>query len=312
MNKIISPNNKRVITMSKLNVPSLHNQSLAATYSIVAYDRDEEMWGAAVQSKFFAVGSVVPWAQANRGVIITQSIVDARYGERGLALLGKKFSANEVLKKLLSEDAYPQVRQVAIVDSQGEAVSYTGDHCAPIAMGQAYEHFAVQGNFLANEEVVPAMARAYKETEGPLATKLLAALKKAEEIGGDRRGKQSAALLIAKENSGPGENNDKYMDLRVDDHPDPIKELKRLQNLHELYVEKGTAEEKITITPAIKQQIITALTSLNDISNYSMEKGYEKMLQQFMLNENLLHRNCESGYINEKVFCFLRDIAAKK
>jgi uncharacterized Ntn-hydrolase superfamily protein len=199
-----------------------------ATFSIVGFDARTGELGVAVQSRFFAVGSVVPWAEAGVGAIATQAFGNTTYGPRGLALLREGLSAKEALDRLLEGDAGRERRQVAIVDARGRAAAFTGSECNPWAGHELGEHFSVQGNILVGEETVSAMAHAFRETEGMLGEKLMRALEEGQRAGGDSRGMQSAALLIVKKGGGYGGFNDRYCDLRVDDHREPIAELRRL------------------------------------------------------------------------------------
>ena len=220
--------------------------SLVPTYSIVAYDFEKCELGVAVQSRYFSVGSVVPWAEAGVGAIATQSFVNVSYGPKGLALLKKGLTAEEVVERLVSEDDGRDYRQLGIVDAKGNAASYTGTKCLEWAGGKTGRGYAVQGNILASGEVVEAMAKAYEFTEGDLSEKLIAALEAGEKAGGDARGKQSSALLVVKEGCGRGGYGDRLIDLRVEDHPDPVKELKRLLRLHRAYYLIDEAELKFT------------------------------------------------------------------
>lgn len=203
-----------------------------ATFSIVAYDPDTRELGVAVESRFIAVGAVVPWAKAGVGAVATQSYANTTFGPAGLERLAKGGAPDEILEALLADDEGREQRQVGIVDAKGRAATRTGKKCMPWAGGLTGPNFAVQGNILAGEGVVTAMAAAFQETKGELADRLLAALQAGQEAGGDKRGKQSAALLVVREGWGYGGFNDRYRDLRVDDHEDPIPELKRIHELH--------------------------------------------------------------------------------
>jgi uncharacterized Ntn-hydrolase superfamily protein len=203
-----------------------------ATFSIVAYDPETQELGVAVQSKFLAVGWLVPWAKAGVGAVATQSYANTTYGPRGLELLAEETSPDEVIKQLTEADDGRARRQVGVIDDQGRAATYTGEECVEWAGGKVGENYAVQGNILAGEEVVTAMAEAFEKAEGELGARLLAALEAGQEKGGDRRGMQSAALLIVRDGWGYGGFNDRYRDLRVDDHEQPIQELRRIYELH--------------------------------------------------------------------------------
>lgn len=214
------------------------NENIVATFSIVGYDPETKEWGIAVQSKFLAVGSVVPWAQANAGAIATQSYANTRYGPEGLKLLAQGKSAQEVLDILVAGDAERHLRQVGIVDNQGNAVTFTGDKCHDWAGGTTGQNYAAQGNILVSEETVTAMAKTFENTEGELAYRLLEALNAGQQAGGDSRGRQSAALLVVQDQAGYRGYNDVKVDLRVDDHREPITELKRIFGLHQEIVAK--------------------------------------------------------------------------
>ncbi len=201
------------------------------TFSIVAFDSKTGDLGVAVASKFLAVGSVVPYAQAGVGAIATQSFANTTYGPKGLALLKKGMTPQQVLKQLLAADKDREHRQVGIVDAKGRAAAFTGKKCLPWAGHIVGRGYAVQGNILAGEQVVRAMAQAFEKAEGELAERLLAALEAGEAAGGDARGKQSAALLVVRKGGGYGGFDDRYIDLRVDDHPEPVKELRRLLSI---------------------------------------------------------------------------------
>ncbi len=205
-----------------------------STFSIVGRDPAAGELGIAVASRFFSVGSVVPWAEANVGAVATQSFANTSFGWRGLELLQNGAAPEEVMEILLRNDDDPERRQVGIVSADGKSVTYTGSKCIPWAGGRSGENYAIQGNILAGESVVTAMEKTFLETEGTLADRLYAALLAGDEQGGDSRGKQSAALLIVKENAGYGGYNDRAIDIRVDDHQEPFKELGRLLNFAQM------------------------------------------------------------------------------
>ena len=202
-----------------------------STFSIVAFDPKTGDLGVAVASKFLAVGSVVPYAKAGVGAIATQSFANTTFGPKGLELLRKGLTPSQVLKQLLASDKDRELRQVGIVDAKGRAAAFTGKKCLPWAGHIVGKGFAVQGNILAGEQVVKAMAKAFQETQGELAERLMAALEAGEQAGGDARGKQSAAILVVRKGAGYGGFDDRYIDLRVDDHPEPVKELRRILNI---------------------------------------------------------------------------------
>lgn len=212
------------------------------TFSIVAYDPVSGDLGVAVQSKYFGVGSVVPWARAGVGAIATQASAKVSFGPEGLRLLESGKAPREILNALLEPDRQREVRQCGIVDAKGRVAAHTGAQCNSWAGHLEGKNFAVQGNLLTGEEVVRAMANAFEKaraaTGSELADWLVASLEAGQAAGGDKRGQQSAALLVVREKGGPGGDNDRYVDLRVEDHTEPIKELARLLQLHkEFYAE---------------------------------------------------------------------------
>ncbi|HHU62105.1 MAG TPA: DUF1028 domain-containing protein [Natronincola sp.] len=208
------------------------NEPIVATFSIVGYDPLTKEWGIAVQSKFLAVGAICPYAQAGVGAIATQSYANTSFGPRGLKLLSEGKSAQEVVDILVNSDPRRSKRQLGIVDSQGNAATFTGDECHDWAGGITGSNFAAQGNILVSDKTVEAMAEVFLDMEGCLAERLLESLDAGQRVGGDSRGQQSAALLIVQDEGGYGGFNDRKVDLRVDDHAQPITELKRLYGLH--------------------------------------------------------------------------------
>jgi uncharacterized Ntn-hydrolase superfamily protein len=206
-----------------------------ATYSIVARDPATGELGVAVQSHWFSVGSIVSWAEAGVGAVATQSFVEPSYGPLGLALMRAGKSAPDALNALLAGDAQREVRQVAMVDAEGRAATHTGGLCIPAAGGQLGHQYAVQANLMERPSVWPAMARAFEAAKGDLAERMLAALEAAEAEGGDIRGRQSAALLVVKARSSGRPWADRVFDMRVEDHPQPLAELRRLVRLQRAY-----------------------------------------------------------------------------
>jgi uncharacterized Ntn-hydrolase superfamily protein len=198
------------------------------TFSIVAADPEAGDWGVAVASRFPCVGAVVPWAKAGVGAVATQSWANTALGPEGLGLMGEGVPAEEALRRLLDEDEGREDRQVGFVDAAGRAATFTGSRCMAWAGGATGPGFAAQGNILFGEPVVAELARVYAATEGDLCDRLLAALLAGDAAGGDRRGRQSAALLVVREGGGYEGRNDRYIDLRVDDHPEAPHELARL------------------------------------------------------------------------------------
>jgi uncharacterized Ntn-hydrolase superfamily protein len=202
-----------------------------STFSIVAFDQETGDLGIAVESKVLGVGAVVPWLEAGVGAIATQSYANTTYGPEGLALLRKGLSPEEVITKLTEPDRERDNRQVGIVDAKGRTATFTGKSCLEWAGGRTGAGFAAQGNILVSAATVDAMARAFADAKGELAERLMTALEAGEKGGGDMRGRQSAAIAVARKGGGYGGFNDRYVDLRVDDHPNPIAELRRLLDL---------------------------------------------------------------------------------
>ena len=208
---------------------------LVSTYSIVARDPESGEMGVAVQSHWFSVGTIVTWGEAGVGVIATQSFVNPAFGPDGLELLKSGLTASEVVDKLIAEDKGRDVRQLAVIDVNGNVKSYTGKNCIPGAGNIIGENYSVQANLMLNDLVPGAMSKAFEEAEGNLADRMMAALFAAQEVGGDIRGKQSAAILIVKGKSTGKVWKDRLIDLRVEDSPEPLKELSRLIKVHRAY-----------------------------------------------------------------------------
>jgi uncharacterized Ntn-hydrolase superfamily protein len=219
-----------LLTLTLLLVPAL---PASATFSIVAIDPITGDLGVAVASRYFAVGAVVPWADAGVGAVATQAGVNVGYGPRALELLRQGLTAQQVLDKLLAEDTFPRkdARQVAIVDAKGNVAVFTGDAANAWRGHLKGKTWSAQGNILVGQHVVEAMGRAFENTNDELAEKLYAALKAGDEAGGDSRGRQSASILVVRKGGGRNTNNDRYVFINVDDHPDPMYELRRLLNL---------------------------------------------------------------------------------
>ena len=227
------------------------------TFSIVARSADGESWGVAVASKFLAVGSAVPAAVAGVGAIATQADANVAYKGQALAHLDDGATASVALQRLLEDDEGRDHRQVGIVDVDGGAASHTGHACLDWAGSVTGDGYAIQGNILTGEEVVLAMEAAWLASppDAPLARRLLAALAAGDAAGGDRRGRQSAALLVVREEAGYGGLDDIAVDLRVDDHAEPIAELARLLDLNDLYLTASTEDEKVPVTPELEAEL---------------------------------------------------------
>jgi uncharacterized Ntn-hydrolase superfamily protein len=211
--------------------PRPEPEALCATFSIVAYDADKGEWGCAVASKYLAVGSAVPFGKAKTGMVATQASVNVGFGPAGLELLAQGKTAEETLAALKDSDKGIESRQIGIIDANGSAVTFTGAKCIPWAGGKTGKNYACQGNILAGEAVVNDMAKAFEEAKGSLSWRLMAALEAGDNAGGDKRGKQSAAILVVREKGGPNGKGDHVVDLRVDDHKEPIPELARILGL---------------------------------------------------------------------------------
>jgi len=231
----------------------------AMTFSIVARSADGESWGVAVASKFLAVGSAVPAAVAGVGAIATQADANVAYKGQALAHLDDGATASVALQRLLEDDEGRDHRQVGIIDVDGGSASHTGHACLEWAGSITGEGYAIQGNILTGEDVVDAMETAWQtsDPEAPLARRLLEALTAGDLAGGDSRGRQSAALLVVKEGAGYGGLDDIAVDLRVDDHADPVPELARLLTLSDLYLTASTEEEKVPITDELREELET-------------------------------------------------------
>jgi uncharacterized Ntn-hydrolase superfamily protein len=227
------------------------------TFSIVARSEDGESWGVAVASKFLAVGSAVPAAVAGVGAIATQADANVAYKGQALAHMDDGATASVALQRLLEDDEGRDHRQVGIVDSDGGSASHTGHACLDWAGGLTGDGYAIQGNILTGEDVVVAMETAWKtsDPEAPLARRLLEALTAGDLAGGDSRGRQSAALLVVREGAGYGGLDDIAVDLRVDDHVEPIPELTRLLDLSELFLQASAEEEKVPVTKELEEEL---------------------------------------------------------
>lgn len=229
------------------------------TFSIVAYDPAESAWGAAVASKFLAAGALVTWARAGAGAVATQAFAKVSAGPHGLDLMARGMNAQETLEQLLSGDEDRDHRQIGLVDPHGQTAAYTGPDCFEWAGHLVGPNYACQGNILTGPETLEAMAQTFEDTPGELAARLIAALKAGDTIGGDRRGKQSAAIVVVKPNGGYGGDNDRYLDLRVDDHDDPVTRLGELFALHQLYFGSTNADKLLKIDAALATELQTML-----------------------------------------------------
>src|SRR5690348_9725160 len=234
-----------------------------STFSIVAFDPKTKDLGVAVESKFVAVGAVVPFAVAGVGAVATQAYANTAYGRDALAMLKRGIVPKDVLKKLVTEDKEATQRQIGVVDARGRAASYTGKECFPWAGHVVGRNFAAQGNILAGEEVLKALARAFETTEGDLPVRLLAALSAGQRAGGDKRGQQSAAILVVRQGGGYAGFSDRWIDVRVDDHPAPIEELIRIFNVYDLtLLTREDPKDVVALQPDVVREIQSDLATL--------------------------------------------------
>jgi uncharacterized Ntn-hydrolase superfamily protein len=263
------------------------------TFSIVAFDPQDNAWGVAVASKFPAVGAVVPWAQAGAGAVATQSFANTSYGPRGLDLMANGLSAQQALEKMLAEDPERDTRQVGLVDLQGRSASFTGPGCFAWAGGLNGPGYACQGNVLAGEQVVQALERGFLETKGDLAARLHTALLRADRAGGDRRGRQSAALYVVKAGAGYAGFNDRWMDYRVDDHADPVPRLGELIELHRLYFEKSGEAERILLSG---EPLVEMTSILKKLGYLNGSITFREAFHAFIGNENFEERADPEGH----------------
>jgi uncharacterized Ntn-hydrolase superfamily protein len=275
-----------------------------STFSIVACDPQREELGVATQSKFLAVGSVVPWAMADAGAIATQSWANTSYGPRGLELLSRGAHPQEALDTLLAEDPERESRQVGIVDARGRAATYTGSECFPWAGGRTGAGYACQGNILVRGGTVDAMATAFESSAGQeLAARLVAALRAGQAAGGDSRGQQSAALVVVRPGGGYGGFNDRFLDLRVDDHPEPIEELSRLLRLHVLYYPRPD-EPILELEGDTARELASGLRKLGYLQGGDGATdipALREALHRFSMTENLEERIREDGRVYQAV-----------
>jgi uncharacterized Ntn-hydrolase superfamily protein len=281
-----------------------------STFSIVAYDPHVPAWGVGVQSKFLAVGAVVPWAQAGIGALATQAYANTSYGPDGLASMAQGASAQETLAALIAQDEERARRQVGLVDARGRPATYTGDACQAWAGGLTGTHYAAQGNILVSAATVESMARAFEEAPGELADRLVTALAAGQAAGGDRRGQQSAAVLVVRPQGGYGGHNDRYLDLRVDDDPAPIERLQALVDLHHLFFKPPEPGEMVAIEGELAREVQQILrwagtyagpvTGVYDVATRTA-------LRTLVGNENFEERfDEESGMISRQVMDLFR------
>jgi uncharacterized Ntn-hydrolase superfamily protein len=279
------------------------------TFSIAACDLDAGQWGVAVASKFLAVGSVVPWLEGGVGAVATQALANTAYGPQGLALMRSGLSAREALDQLLAADRGRADRQAGMVDGRGRSATHTGESCLPWAGGRTGRGYAAQGNILAGPTVIDAMADAFEGTAGSVAVRLMAALGAGDAAGGDRRGRQSAALAVVSPGGGYGGQNDVAVDLRVDDHADPVAELARLHGLHELLYGETSDADKIPLEGAVAEEVRELLILVGHPPGGD-EGGLQTALRAWVGAENLEERWWGEDALDPVVLDHLRRQAA--
>ncbi|MEM0006467.1 MAG: DUF1028 domain-containing protein [Ignisphaera sp.] len=281
------------------------------TFSIVAVDKEKGDVGVAVASKFISVGSVVPWVKVGIGAVATQAWANVKFGPTILYLLENHYTPKQAVEFVLSSDPRREHRQVGVVSIKGEAYAYTGASCIPYAGHIIGDNFTVQGNILVGEEILEAMAKAYETTKGELVDKLLAALKAGDSAGGDRRGKQSAAIIVLRPCGGYGgclEGVDKYVDLRVDDHPDPVNELIRLFEIWELTILEREDPSDVYSLSEVAYNIQLALMRLGYYKgevNGVLNEDTIKALELWMGINNFENKMRNDGRIWGSVYRFL-------
>lgn len=279
---------------------------MISTFSIAAFDPETGSLGVAVQSKFLAVGAVVPWAKAGVGAVATQAMANVNYGPMGLELMANGASAEDTVEALTKDDPDRELRQLGVVDASGGAATFTGDSCFAWAGGGVGENFVAQGNILVGLETVEAMAEAFEKTSGDLAHRLLRALDAGQSAGGDARGRQSAALLVVREGGGHGGDNDREIDLRVDDHPEPIRELARLRNLHELYF--GATREVVAVEGEVWGEVASHLIRLGHLEEgASDDASLFDALEGYVRIKNFEERERGRGYVDAAVLRFMSE-----
>lgn len=288
-------------------------QPVPSTFSIVAYDPATGDLGVAVASKFPAVGAMVPWAQAGVGAVATQAAANLSFGSQGLRMMELGFNAEETINQLIEGDPGRDDRQVGLVDARGRAAAWTGKNCFNYAGHITGQNFSVQGNILAGRPVIGAMAQGFTSARGLLAERLLAALEAGDAAGGDRRGKESAALLVVRKGAGYGGVGDRWVDLRVDDHSEPVKELRRLLDVHTLYF--GETKKLVPLTPDLVREIQEILARTGFYKgeiNGLYDAPTRKALEDFQGWENLEMRFRKDEQIDAVVLDYIRQHYGRK
>jgi uncharacterized Ntn-hydrolase superfamily protein len=291
----------------------MRSNCIITTFSIVAADLATGDLGIAVASKFLACGAVVPWASAGAGAVATQSFANTAYGPDGVRMMRDGLSAQDALARLLADDADRDLRQVGLVDARGGAAAHTGPGCHAWAGHHVGDGFACQGNILVGQETVDQMAAAFRESKGELSGRLVTALAAGEKAGGDKRGRQASAVYVVRPKGGYGGMNDVLVDLRVDDHSEPVAELRRLLDLRNLYFGTSPSSEKLRIEGAV----------LTDLKRLMKSRGFyignetgpwdgptEKALDVFIASENFEERvDLKSRTIDAPVLAYLRGLS---
>ena len=273
------------------------------TFSITACDVEEQTWGVAVASKFLAVGAVVPFARAGAGAVAIQSFANTSFGPRGLDLMASGLSAQKALDELLKDDPDRELRQVGLVDAQGGSATFTGSGCFAWAGGAAGNGYAIQGNILAGGEVIPAMEKAFLQADRLLPARLYAALLAGDRAGGDKRGRQSAAICVVRPKGGYGGYLDRWLDYRVDDHEDPIPRLWELLEMHELYFGKSPQTEHVPIKGKSLEQIRSILKREGYLED---KKEFREAFREFIGNQNFEERaDPNAEWVDRPVFEYL-------
>jgi uncharacterized Ntn-hydrolase superfamily protein len=283
---------------------------LVATFSLAAYDPQNGDLGIAVASKFLAVGAVVPWARAGAGAVATQALANIAYGPDGLALLERGYTAQAALDALLAADDMREHRQIGVVDTHGGAAAHTGKQCMDWAGHATGPGFAAQGNILAGAGVVQAIVEAFSAAQGELAERLLAGLTAGDAAGGDRRGRQSAALYVARAGGAYGGLLDRYIDLRVDDQPAPLAELARLLKLHRFYLTPPRQADLLPIDTTISQELQELLGRAgyyHGPASGVYDAATRAALEQYGSVENLEERLISPTHIDPQVLAYLRE-----
>ena len=293
----------RVRRQSRRTLQPASQAKPVTTYSIAACDLDASQWGVATQSKFLAVGSVVPWAEPQVGAIATQAYANPRYGPEGLGLLREGLSAEEVVERLTAADEGRDQRQLGVVDREGRSASFTGAECLEWAGGRTGPCYAAQGNILVSAATVDAIAETFESSKGTLAERLLDCLDAAQAAGGDRRGQQSAALLVVEQDGGYAKLSDTVVELRVEDHERPLEELRRFYRLHEALFGETPRDKWLTVDDALANELRERLGKLG------YDGGLEDAFNRWAGNANLEERVDGVAEIDPVVLHELRELS---